>query len=87
MKVMAAQAGTATIGGVLLANHLPLLAAVFGLIAAIFMGVALPAVWSAKPARRAAALATLKVLLAIVKRPAPDVESERRSNRTGRLRS
>ena len=87
MTVMAARAGTAMIGGVLLANHLPLLAAVSGLIAAIFLGVVLPAVWSARPARRAAALATLKVLLAIVKRPAPDVESERGSDRAGRLRS
>jgi hypothetical protein len=39
---------------------------VFG--AAIFVGVVLPAVWSAKPERRAAALATLKELSLIVRR-------------------
>jgi hypothetical protein len=42
------------------------LGAVFG--AAIFVGVVLPAVWSAKPERRAAALATLKELLLTVRR-------------------
>jgi hypothetical protein len=36
--------------------------------AAIFIGVVLPAVWSASPERRAAALATLKELLTIVRR-------------------
>jgi len=82
MTVTAARAGTATIVGVLVANHLPLLTAILGLIAAIFLAVVLPAVWSAKPARRAAALATLKVLLAIVKRPAPDAERERGSSST-----
>jgi hypothetical protein len=34
---------------------------------AIFFGVVLPAVWSAKPERRAAALETLKELLLIVR--------------------
>jgi hypothetical protein len=36
--------------------------------AAIFVGVVLPAVWSAKPERRAAALQTLQELLLIVRR-------------------
>ena len=35
---------------------------------AIFVGVVLPAVWSAKPERRAAALATLKELLTVFRR-------------------
>jgi hypothetical protein len=39
------------------------------LFAAIFAGVVLPAVWSARPERRAAALATLKELLAAIRRP------------------
>jgi hypothetical protein len=33
----------------------------------IFIGVVLPAVWSAKPERRAAALATLKELLTAIR--------------------
>jgi len=33
----------------------------------IFIGVVLPAVWSTKPERRAAALATLKELLAVIR--------------------
>ena len=39
---------------------------VFG--AAIFVGVVLPAVWSTRPERRAAALATLKELLQTIRR-------------------
>jgi hypothetical protein len=39
--------------------------AVFG--GMIFVGVVLPAVWSAKPERRAAALATLKELLTVIR--------------------
>lgn len=39
---------------------------VFG--AGIFLGVVLPAVWSDKPERRAAALATLKELLTVIRR-------------------
>lgn len=46
---------------------LPLIVgAVFG--ALVFTGVVLPAVWSAKPERRAAALATLKELLTVIRR-------------------
>jgi hypothetical protein len=39
---------------------------IFGV--AIFVGVVLPAVWSTRPERRAAALATLKELLLAVRR-------------------
>ena len=63
----AARIGAATLGGILLSSRLPLLGAALALIAAIFLGVVLPAVWSAKPDRRAAALATLKEILAIIR--------------------
>ena len=39
--------------------------AVFGTM--IFLGVVLPAVWSTRPERRTAALATLKELLAVIR--------------------
>jgi hypothetical protein len=49
------------------ADLLPLIvSAVFGVM--IFIGVVLPAVWSAKPERRTAALATLKELLTVIRR-------------------
>jgi hypothetical protein len=43
-----------------------IVSAVFGVL--IFIGVVLPAVWSAKPERRVAALATLKELLKVIRR-------------------
>lgn len=71
MTATAATTGAATAGGMLLAAHLPLLGVISALIAAIFFGVILPAVWSTKPERRAAALATLKELLATARRSRP----------------
>ncbi len=61
---MATKAGIATTGVILLANHLPLLGVITALGAGVFFGIALPAVWSANPARRSAALAVLKEVLA-----------------------
>ena len=51
-------------GGLLIANHLPLLAGLTcGLLTALFVGVVLPAVWSTRSTRRAAALTVLVTLI------------------------
>ena len=65
-------------GGLLIANHLPLLAGLTGgLLAALFVGVVLPAVWSTRSTRRAAALTVLIQILATLirpERPAPSTK-------------
>ena len=59
-----AKTGIVTGGAVLLGDHIPLSGAIVIFVAAVFLGIALPAAWSTKPARRAAALAVLKEILA-----------------------
>jgi hypothetical protein len=57
-------------GGLLIQNHLVLLAGLTGgLLAALFLGVVLPAVWSTRSTRRAAALTVLIQILAALIRP------------------
>lgn len=70
VSVTAAAAKTcvAAVGAILLAHHSFLLATMSMLIAAIYIGVVLPCVWSAKPERRAAALATLNAILSVFTR-------------------
>ncbi len=64
----AAKTCVAAAGAILPARHSLLLAAVSVLIVAIYIGVVLPCVWSAKPERRAAALATLNAILSVFMR-------------------
>jgi hypothetical protein len=64
-------------GGLLIANHLPLLVGLTGgLLAALFVGVVLPAVWSTRSTRRAAALTVLATLIR-PGRPEPSPQSVR----------
>ena len=58
--------------GLLIANHLSLLLGLTaGLLAALFVGVVLPAVWSTHSTRRAAALTVLIQILATLIRREP----------------
>jgi len=67
-RTTATRTVTAACGGLLLASHPTLMAAIAAFVAVIFFGIALPAVWSAKHARRAAALKVLSAVLAVVSR-------------------
>jgi hypothetical protein len=67
----------------LTATHLPLLAGLAtGLLAALFAGVVLPAVWSTRPTRRAAAQTGLAQILALA-RPTPTRSAPRPRDRHG----
>jgi hypothetical protein len=69
-------AAVGTGSGLLISSHLPLLAAlatglIAGITAAVFLGVILPAVWSTRSTRRAAAQGVLTQLLTLLHRPTP----------------
>lgn len=80
----AARIAIGTVGTVLAANSLSVFVTIIALAGAIVAGVVLPAVWSAKPGRRAAALAVLQEILRTTRRfePSPPVSQEKRSSMT-----
>lgn len=72
VRITAAAKTTAgTIGSIVAVHYLPALLIVAILVGAVIAGVVLPAVWSAKPARRAAALAVLQEILRTIRRIGP----------------
>jgi hypothetical protein len=77
-QIAATAVGTGS--GLLLTTHLPLVAGLtIGLLAVlfagVFLGVVLPAVWSTRPTRRAAAQTVLTQILALL-RPDPPALSQ-----------
>lgn len=74
----AVKTAAATISTSLAVEYRPVLIVIAVILGAIVTGVVLPAVWSAKPARRAAALAVLQQILNIIR------HSEHSGSRSGR---
>jgi hypothetical protein len=69
VSIMAAAKAAAGVAGSILAVHfLPVFAAITILASTVAAGVMLPAVWSANPERRTAALAVLQEILRTTRR-------------------